>query len=182
MYRGVLLAVISCHIALVAIGRPQKSPNHPPPLLVERTRLVQPKRPPPPPLPPPPPKPVVAKRSPQQARRPEKRAKKIAKIELKSDNQVQQKAPPLDKVERREDHHDLLMALLRDHLILPEQGDVTLVLRLGKEGGVADMRIIAKESETNAAYLTTHLPTLDFPPSLWGHERTIMFSSHYGGR
>jgi hypothetical protein len=65
--------------------------------------------------------------------------------------------------EKRPDDLEFIVATLKDRLILPEQGRVTLQLSLFSSGRVKEMRIFSSESENNQRYLERTLPNIDFP-------------------
>ena len=57
-----------------------------------------------------------------------------------------------------------LIALLREHLHLPDQGSVRMKLTLRKDGSLVKLLVLKAESEKNRKYLEINLPQLRFPP------------------
>lgn len=65
-----------------------------------------------------------------------------------------------------EDHgyYTLIATALRQHLRLPEYGEVKVHLCLGCQGTVVQVNIVSAQNESNRRYVEKVLPSVKFPP------------------
>ena len=61
-------------------------------------------------------------------------------------------------------YEELLADRLRLLLTLPDYGNVTIRLKLNRQGKVLDVTIVKSASEENRQYVQKALPTLSLPP------------------
>jgi len=75
-----------------------------------------------------------------------------------------EKFHPIDDSHSKANYQETLIFYLHQSLNLPDFGEVTVQIKLRKEGSIENITILKAESDKNRKYLETHLPLLKFPP------------------